>query len=839
MNTKINGRTIDAFNRIPIALIFFNFSKSNLLLKSIIKKKKKAEKEKIFEKANLNKTGYFDNISLIEANNMAFNIFNVKTLNLLRRKIVSILIKNSYKELLLLIKAMIYKVSDDTLEHIVIKKEQVEKVLLFRWILKSNNNNFSRILLTVEIANNQKLADDMIRLQRDLIVASSSLKSLKDIVSCIFDYALKIEGIDSAGLYLRDLETGDLNLYSHRGLPKEFIETTSHFTADSDNVKLVMKGDPIHIHYSKLDVKFDKIEIKEGIKAISIIPIKYKNNVIGALNLASHSVYEISPASCNVIESIAGIIGSNIVRVQVESDFYESETRYSKLIDLVPDAIVIIQDGIYKFVNQAFTKMMGYTNKEITKGLSFMEVVQEKDKKIVMKRYKDRLAGKKLPKTFQVSLVSKSGKIIPCETSASLIEYNKKSADLVIARDISERKKLEKQKEQFEARIREVNKMRAIGQLAGGIAHDFNNQLAGIMGFADILRKELHYDKHLIEIADNIVTASKRASDLTSQLLAFARKGKYLSVPVDIHKIIRETISFIKHSINKKIIIKRLLNAGIPITNGDPAQLQNVFLNLALNAADAMKDGGEIIFSTNVVNFEKSNLKKSQFTNDPGKYIKICVKDTGAGMDDKTRERVFEPFFTTKKNKGLGMGLAAVYGTIRNHNGLIDVKSEIEKGTSVEVYLKCGNVVKLKPKIKKSSRMVSINKSVHIFLVDDEELVCDLITKIVKKVGFHITSCRSGRAAVNKYKKIWKDIDLVILDMVMPKMNGHDVYLEMRKINPDIVALLSSGYSMTSETQKMMKEGIKGFIQKPFIIDNFMNKIARYLKKVPPGKKHS
>ena len=385
-----------------------------------------------------------------------------------------------------------------------------------------------------------------------------------------------------------------------------------------------------------------------------------------------------------------------------------------------------------------------------------------------------------------------------------------------------------KERKQLEIELKQAEKMEAIGQLAGGIAHDFNNQLAGIMGYADLLRLQLKDDRELLDYAINIIKSARRSADLTAKLLAFARKGKYQIVPIDIHSIVKEVITFLSHSIDKKITIKSYLDAKSAIIEGDPTLLQNALLNLSLNSRDAMPNGGELIFGTKTAQLGKDFCQSISYEMIPGKYLVITVTDSGIGMDRETQKSIFEPFFTTKKlGKGTGMGLAAVYGTIKNHKGAINVYSEIGHGTTFNIYLPV-SVQNLLAETENDSIAEYIG-SARILLVDDDEVICKMTSCMLTKLGNNITTRSNGRTALEYYTVNWKNIDLVILDMVMPEMNAMEAFSAMRKINPEIKVILSSGYSLNGDVQKIIDKGVIDFIQKPYIIADLSKKIATVL----------
>lgn len=379
---------------------------------------------------------------------------------------------------------------------------------------------------------------------------------------------------------------------------------------------------------------------------------------------------------------------------------------------------------------------------------------------------------------------------------------------------------------QMQERIQKMQKMDAIGQLAGGIAHDFNNQLAGIMGFSDLLLRQLDEPK-LRKFAASILKSAKRSSDLTKKLLAFARKGKYQRRPVNIHDVISETVAILSHTIDKRIEIEQRLTAKQTIVNGDPSQLQNALLNMGLNARDAMPEGGTLTFETSIRKSKKPFITYSGSLTE-GTYLQIAVKDTGTGMSEEVKAHLFEPFYTTKEvGKGTGMGLAAVYGTVHNHGGGIDLTSSPENGTTFSLIFPIvkGDSAEDKDELQQTPSTGPLN----IMIVEDEPIIRELLEELLKDEGHHIVSAVNGREAVEMYRKLCKEIDVVILDFIMPEMNGRDCFNELREIRSDVRVLLASGFSIDSETRSMFEEGIFGFIQKPFDKHSLMGALQKIM----------
>ncbi len=499
-----------------------------------------------------------------------------------------------------------------------------------------------------------------------------------------------------------------------------------------------------------------------------------------------------------------------------EDALKESEEQFRLISEQSVMGIAIIQDNIFKYLNKTFANIFEYPVKEMLawEKNSISNLIHTEDTEIAVKQINKEQNNKKQDVfiNFKWRGITKQGKEKWIESFSRSIIFKGKSAVLISLIDITQRQLLEEQ-------LLQSHKMKAIGQLAGGIAHDFNNMLAGIMGFAELLAYKIE-DVKLKTYADNIVKASIRASELTRQLLAFARKEHKQSKPININKIITNLIKFLKHSIDKSIRIEKSLKADPPITLGDSAQLQNALLNLSINARDAMPNGGDLIFATEILEIEENEIHKVYAERiEPGKYLQISVTDSGIGIDPETKKHIFEPFFSTKTHHdGAGMGLAAVYGIIRSHYGFISVDSELGKGSVFKILLQLNEA-----SIKKEAPNIRIKLSApRILIIDDEEIILEMLSEMLINFGHEIKVFNNGINAVEYYKKEWKNIDLVILDMEMPHMNGRDVYFEMQKINPSVKVLISSGNSMEEDTRTLLNNGVMGFLQKPYKKDNLV-----------------
>jgi signal transduction histidine kinase len=389
---------------------------------------------------------------------------------------------------------------------------------------------------------------------------------------------------------------------------------------------------------------------------------------------------------------------------------------------------------------------------------------------------------------------------------------------IIILNDVSEQKRME-------AQLIQAQKMEAIGTLAGGIAHDFNNLLMVIQGNVSLMLLDVHPAHSHHEMLRTIEKQVQSGSKLTSQLLGYARKGRYELRPIHLNQLVADTSEAFGRT-RKNITIHRDLAGNLFACEADQGQIEQVLMNLFVNSADAMPEGGDLFLKTANVNFKE--IKGSGYLPNPGDYILLTVTDTGVGMDSKTIDRIFDPFFTTKElGRGTGLGLASTYGIVKGHGGYIEVKSEKGHGSTFKVYLPASG----KPAQQAVKPSAPISKAIGtVLLVDDEEVILDVSEKVLKVLGYKVLVARGGAEAIEIFKKHQDSIDLVLLDIIMPHMGGGEAYDRLKEISPDVKVLLSSGYSIDGEASKIMERGCNGFIQKPFDIMQLSQSIRTILR---------
>ena len=390
-----------------------------------------------------------------------------------------------------------------------------------------------------------------------------------------------------------------------------------------------------------------------------------------------------------------------------------------------------------------------------------------------------------------------------------------------------------KQRNRLEEQLYQSRKMESIGTLAGGIAHDFNNLLMGIQGRASLIAMEAASSHPLTEHTNAIEKYINSAANLTKQLLGFARGGKYEVSLFDLNDLVLDSLDMFART-RKDICIHTGITQKPLIIEADEQQIEQVLLNIYINSGQAMPNGGKIRLETSNILLDNAQCKP--YKAKPGTYAKILIADTGTGIDQATCKRIFEPFFTTKeKGRGTGLGLASAYGIIQNHGGWINVESEVGHGTIFKIYLPASEK-EIPQEVTFENKVVQGSET--ILLVDDEEPIINVGTAILKKLGYEVVAAQGGRPAIETLQRSGEEIDLVILDMIMPGMDGGKVFDRIREIKPDMPVILSSGYSLNGQANEIMQRGCNGFMQKPFTVSEISQKVRKVINKTQePAKK--
>jgi PAS domain S-box-containing protein len=540
-------------------------------------------------------------------------------------------------------------------------------------------------------------------------------------------------------------------------------------------------------------------------------------------------------------------------RKQAEEKLSIREERFRSLVQHGAEGIYLLQfdqlipinlpeneqiKAIYKgrivACNDTFAHMYGYSRWEEMVGKRLIEIHGSEDnpKNIELLRSWIR-ANYRIFGTVSKEFGKDNNQLYISNNLIGIIE-----GDCIVGvwgsqQDITERRKAEEKSARPEANLQQVQKLESLGMLASGIAHDFNNLLVGILGNAGLALMEISKESPAYECVQDIETAALRATELTNQMLAYSGKGKFIVEPLNLSSNVEEMFQLLESAVSKKVDLQLNLAKDLHSIAADASQIRQVIMNLVTNASDAIGDRrGTITVTTGGLNVHRTYLSETYLDDDlpEGYYAYIEVTDTGSGMDSDTREKIFDPFFTTKFT-GRGLGLAAVFGIVRGHNGAIKVSSELGKGSTIRVLFPCE---KQQAKISREQ----IELAVHtegwrgrgkILVVDDEELVRDVARRTLKRAGFSVLMANDGREAVEVFRNHADEIIAVLLDLTMPELGGEEAFIEMRKISPDVGIILSSGFTEQEAASKFAGAGIAYFIQKPYQPEILLEKIQKLL----------
>ncbi|MBW2181559.1 MAG: PAS domain S-box protein [Deltaproteobacteria bacterium] len=514
-------------------------------------------------------------------------------------------------------------------------------------------------------------------------------------------------------------------------------------------------------------------------------------------------------------------------RKYAEELLKENEERLKLMFDYAPDAYYLIDfEGRFLDGNKMSEKITGY-NKEELLGKKFHEsdlLAPDEVQKAVDILIKCTQGIDSGP--GELVLIRKDGDTVEIEISVYPIKIKSQDVILGIARDITERKQAEEKRKKLELQLGQAQKMESIGTLAGGVAHDFNNLLMSIQGKTAVMLHNLDKDHTLYDQLKNIEQLIQSGSEVTGQLLGFAREGKLNVKPEDLNKLVKNSSKMFA-SAKKEIKVHRKYQKNVWAVEIDKNQIDQVLLNLFVNASQAMPKGGDLYIETKNVMLDEVYVKS--YLVKPGRFVKMSFKDTGIGMDEATLQKIFDPFFTTKDvDTGTGLGLASAYGIIKNHNGIINAYSEKGVGSTFNIYLpvtdkKVIEDIKPKDRIEKGTQT--------ILFIDDEQRVMEAGKDMLEFLGYQVITAASGKEAIEAYRKKNKMIDLVVLDMILPEMDGSEIYGKLKDINSNVKVLLSSGFTQNEQAIKILDKGCNGFIQKPFTLEQLSQKISEILRK--------
>ncbi|MBN2809254.1 MAG: PAS domain S-box protein [Deltaproteobacteria bacterium] len=520
------------------------------------------------------------------------------------------------------------------------------------------------------------------------------------------------------------------------------------------------------------------------------------------------------------ITGVAGICRDVTEKNRLRKLAQEEDRKYRSVLEANPDPIIVYDTaGSVDYANAAFINTFGWSLEEC-KGQKIAFVPQEN-----LPETMEMISKVKRGEGFndiESQRLSKNGEKITISASGAV--YRDREGEIkgsiITLRNITHQKRIELQ-------LQQAQKMEAVGALAGGIAHDFNNLLTAIQGHISVIQLKSELEPLLEKKLSRIEKIIARGANLTKQLLGFARGGKYQLEVLNLNQVINDSLELFART-HKELTVTTKLAEKLYRVEADQGQIDQLLLNLYVNAWQAIQDfrksGRLTIETTNFEINERSHLHLA-----PGSYVRIAISDNGCGMNKETQKRIFEPFFSTKqRGTGTGLGLSSVYGIVKNHGGMVTVYSEPKLGTTFNIYLPA--VTKNVKEQEKGDLKIVAGQGT-ILVVDDEAIVREVNVELISELGYQVISANNGRQALEIYAEKKNNIDLVILDMIMPEMSGAEVFSLLKEINPDVKVLLASGYSVEGQAARIMAQGCNGFIQKPFTLELLSNKIDIILGK--------
>ncbi|MBN8704872.1 MAG: GAF domain-containing protein [Bacteroidetes bacterium] len=656
--------------------------------------------------------------------------------------------------------------------------------------------------------------------------AINSTIEVDQLLDMIVEKVLDLTHSRHGALFLLNAETGNLEIGAFRGIAAETVQFLKFPVGDSIAGYVAQTGRGMLIHDVQHHPNFRNIPQLEKFTSMISIPLKIKGKVVGVMGvdrLKGEKYF--SDKDFKIAQDFAEQAALALENARLFEQINQSERKYRTLFEETEDAVFVSSlDGRFLDMNPAGIKMFGYETREEILNISIARDLyfsQEEREALV-----DLFNREGSVKNYEITLKKKDGLPITVLQSTRLVKDSAGNPVFLrgIMKDMTEQRKLQLQ-------LFQSQKMDSIGQLAGGMAHDFNNILGGILGYSSFLKSQISIEDEKFRYIDAIEKSAGKAAELISKLLAFARGSKSEPVPVSLNKLVNETLAILERTFDKSIEISTTLDTELPLISGDPIQLQQVILNLSVNARDAITGKGKIEITTR--QFKCTSPKKlnsGEIT--PGKYIILSVSDSGMGMEPEIIERIFEPFFSTKEiGKGTGLGLAMVYGVVKGHEGALSVTSVPGEGSRFDIYIPVSEKSLILP--------IENEKSVHfgnetqkqaqtnqcILVVDDDASIRELAGDILSHFGYEVLFAVDGLDAISVFEKNKDKINLVLLDIMMPKMNGQEAYQAISEISPEMKFIFSSGFSQNDAIEDLVNAGKAGFIAKPYHVSAFILKI--------------
>ena len=674
-----------------------------------------------------------------------------------------------------------------------------------------------------------KQTEKLKEIQQQLIAKLKGKRGLKESLETILKAILQLEAFDSGGVYLVDDKTKGMSFVAHSGLPQWFINEVAYYEPDDLRIKLIMEGKPLYMATHQFPPSIARRLESADIISMAIIPLFFRERVIGCLNLASHTGEVITPDNLSLVEEIASShLGLFISQVIVEETLQENIDKFEMVFHHNASLMVLstLEDGRFIDVNDKFMRVLGYERHEVIgKTAGDLKVIENISQKEPVKQ---ALREKGYVRNVELKIRTKSGELIEGLFSGDVVELRGKSCWLTIFHDITDLKRAKEEQRQLKSQLRQAQKMESIGTLAGGIAHDFNNILGIILGNIELATKKIPEENSAHRNLNEVVIAGLRAKEMVSQILSFSRQTEEERKPVQLRPVVEEAIKLVRSVIPATIEIRTDFSISEDATIlGNSTQINQIVMNLSANAVHAMgeKGGGLEFYLRNMEVDEEGaaldyNLKG-------GQYLALIVNDTGYGMGPEIIERMFDPYFTTKEvGEGSGMGLSVVHGILKNHEATVHVESEPGEGTCF-----CIRFPEIKTQVKPAKDHITPlpKGSERILFVEDETTLAALGQRMLQHLEYDVTVKTSSVEALEAFRTEPDQYDLLVTDMVMPEKTGKELAQDIMKIRPDFPVILCTGYTEMITKEDISQTGIKAFMVKPFAMRDIAETIRQVL----------
>jgi len=644
-------------------------------------------------------------------------------------------------------------------------------------------------------------------------MANSSL-NLDLVLENILDGVMEEVGASVGMIFLRDLRTGKLGWGASKGLSQAFVDGYKRRAIEPGEgltAHIAESGEPVYIREkSSQDSRIVRSVIKdENLNSFIGIPIFAGDEVVAVMNILTRPPDILDERSMTVIKSVASYLGSAILNARL---FAESQ-RLAKAIEQSMEEVIIADtDGSIQYVNPAFERITGFKLSEAV-GRKLSQILQIDGSSDLYQHILDTISRGSVWSGRIVSRARDGDEYVTYGVISPLFDSDGNIINYVsVMRDITNEEKMERQ-------VQQVQKLESLGVLAGGIAHDFNNLLVGILGNAELALGDLPEDSEASKSILDLIRISRRAADLVQQMLAYSGKGKFIVEAIDLACVVKDMVELLEVAIAKNVTLKLNITEDVPTIEVDVTQIRQVLMNLVINASESIgQNNGTVTVTTSQVEVTDRYVSRVFWDEEipDGIYVCLDVSDTGEGMDEETKAKIFDPFFTTKFT-GRGLGLAAVMGIVRGHNGAMSVYSEKGVGTTFKILLPASAQRAVSAPAKDyNDDGYKLVDDLCVLVVDDEETVRSVTKRSLTKLGCSVVLACDGQEGVDIFTAQHDSIDLVVLDMTMPRLNGLEALKEMRKVQADIPVILFSGYSEQEATSVFTDMGISGFIQKPF-----------------------